>query len=110
MPFCTNLSDKEKKKFHEKVDRTSTKTKINDLMKASSDLIFIMEHENTLRNFFDKNKIMGFLDKYHRTWENLAFITAIAINILILGYYKRFYDKSGFNSLTEGLMFFLGIS
>jgi hypothetical protein len=110
MPFCGNLGDKQKLKFHEKVDRSSTSTKISDLMKQADDLIDIMIHENRLRDFFDKNRILGFLERRQRSLENLAFVTAIAINFMILVYYNSDFDKHILGGAPKIGIFVLGVT
>lgn len=109
MPFCANLSDKEQQKFHESVDRSSTSTKISDLMKQSNDLIDIMIHENRLRDFFDKNLILGFLDRKQRAIENFAFATAIAINFMIMAYYTTEFDRHLLGGAPKIAIFVLGV-
>ena len=109
MPFCSNLSDKEKQRFHEKVDRSSTSTKIGFLIKQSDDLIDILIHENRLRDFFDKNRLLGFLDRNQWALEYIAFAIAIAINFIILVYYSREFDQHILGGAPKITIFVLGI-
>ena len=60
LPLCKCLPKATKENFHEKVNRTSTKTKLAELMKVSKNLIKIMKHEERLRQIFQKQKIIGF--------------------------------------------------
>ena len=55
--------------FREKVDRTSTKTKIGSLIDQSTYFIKIMQHEEKLRKIFDKNKVLGIFCLNVKFWE-----------------------------------------
>ena len=48
-------------------------------------IIDICEHEEKLRIFFSKNKILAIFANYEKLWKDLAFIFTIVLNILIIG-------------------------
>lgn len=96
MPSCKSLSDKEKKKFQETVDRSSIKTKLNHLMKASDRIISIMEHEYNLRIFFERYKVFGYIDRWQKVWEASVFMLACILNLMIIFEYRIELDEVGF--------------
>lgn len=52
MPFCKELKDDIKEAFNENVVRTSTKSKLENLMKESDKIIKTMKHEERLRRLY----------------------------------------------------------
>jgi hypothetical protein len=46
-----------------------------------------MQHEELLRRLFAKSKLLEIFATNGKLWENLAFYTACAINIIILASY-----------------------
>jgi hypothetical protein len=57
LPMCINFPKSEKKKFHAKVIRNSTKAKLFDFMSESVKMIRLMQHEEILSVWFNKNKV-----------------------------------------------------
>ena len=84
MPFCKYLRDKDKEKFHNLVDRTSTKTKLNGLLIHSTGFIDVMLHENSLRETFNRYFILKFLDWSQPFWVFLSFFKKIRKNFRFL--------------------------
>lgn len=84
MPDEVNLD------FRENVTRTSTKTKLASLMGRSYYMIKVMKHEERLRLIFDKYKMLGYLAKNIKVWEQIAFLLAGIINIIVLFSYSVF--------------------
>lgn len=58
-------------------------------MSNSDEIINKMKHEETLRRLYVKNRLLGFLAKHNKLWENLAFYCAFAVNIIILISYQQ---------------------
>lgn len=80
--------------FRENVKRTSTKTKLASLMGHSFFMIKVMKHEERLRLMFDKYKMLGYLARNIKKWEQIAFIIACMINVIVLFSYSDFYVTS----------------
>ena len=59
LPMANSLPRNIKNEFHLKVDRSSTKTKLKDLMLWSNEFIKIMKHEERLKQTFKKNHFVG---------------------------------------------------
>jgi len=94
IPCCKHLAKDLKNEFNEKVNRSSTKRKLADLMKASDNLIQNMHHEEKLSLMFNKYKIIGLLGNHIKLWEHGVFIVAILLNAVILASYSdRFGDR-----------------
>ena len=91
LPLCFCLPEKVKKDFHESVDRTSTKTKIADLMDQSPLIIQKMRREEELLKKFNEYKLVGFIANRQRLWEFGAFYTNLFLNIIILSSYSVRY-------------------
>lgn len=103
LPFCSHLPDKTKKEFHEGVNRTSTKTKLNALMTESEQIIRVMKKEESLQKKFQKYKLIGFVSNYQSLWEYGAFYTNIFLNIIIISSYSNKYP----NRLNDPHIFFI---
>jgi hypothetical protein len=54
LPFTHMLPKEKKDEFHDKVDRSSTKSKIQTLVYESERLIEICIHEEKLKRFFSR--------------------------------------------------------
>ena len=50
-----------------------------------------MKHEDRLRIFFNKNKIVGFFATRGKLWEKFAFYTSILINLMIILSYSEYF-------------------
>lgn len=93
LPFCFCLPKKVKKDFHEDVNRSSTKTKIADLMKEAPQIILKMQREESLTKKFNKYKLIGFISNRQRLWEYGAFYTNLFLNIIIISSYSSKYSN-----------------
>lgn len=89
LPECANMPKTEKQEFHEKVNRTSVKTKVSGLLDESGYFINVMVHEQRLKNIFNKNKILGMIATYEKLWENLAFYINLTLNFIIIASYSQ---------------------
>lgn len=54
LPFTHKLPKEKKDEFHDLVDRSSTKSKVQGLVDESSRLIKVCIHEEKLKRFFDR--------------------------------------------------------
>lgn len=91
LPTTKFLPKSLKQDFHEKVNRDSTKTKINDLMQEKDLFIRTMIHEEKLNKLFNKNKLIDVIFNHEKLWKDLAFITNLTINfIIIVSYTEQF--------------------
>lgn len=59
LPYCHQLPKDLKTEFHDEVNRSSAKTKLNYLMTRSDSIIKTMKHEEYLRILFNINPIFG---------------------------------------------------
>lgn len=77
-----------KEEFHGSVIRDSTKTKIQCLMSWKKRFIKTMKHEEKLNKLFNKNKLIGLIFNHGKLWADLAFLTNLTINIIIVASYS----------------------
>lgn len=64
-------------------------------MNQADQNIKIMEHEERLRIFFSYNRILGIFANHGKLWEECAFYTTIAVNIIVcLSYSQYFMDET----------------
>ncbi|CAD8133483.1 unnamed protein product [Paramecium octaurelia] len=90
LPYCHQLPKDLKTEFHDEVNRSSAKTKLNYLMTKSDSIIKTMKHEEYLRILFNINPIFGAIASQGKLWELCLFLTTIAINLIILFSYSQF--------------------
>lgn len=88
-PVCSYLTTEAKVDFHNKVDRTSEKSKINYLVSISDEMIEDMQYEQKLR------KIYGYriMASQVSTCKVLVFALTLYLNFLILSSYSAFNDQ-----------------
>ncbi|CAD8131502.1 unnamed protein product [Paramecium pentaurelia] len=91
LPF-SKLNKDEKQSFQQTVDRSSAKSKVQDLMEKSPELIQIMRHEEEMNRFYKQYKIIGFFANYIQLWKDLAFYLTLIINIMIIGSFSHQSD------------------
>jgi len=91
LPITRFLPKTLKQDFHERVNRESTKTKINDLMADTNLFIRTMIHEEKLNKLFNTNKLIGLLFNHEKLWKDLAFITNLTINGIIIASYSEYF-------------------
>ena len=89
LPYCKYLSKDLKAEFQDTVNRTSTKTKVADLIQRSDELIKNMKHEEKMAHFLNHYKIFGLITNHVKLWEYSAFIIGVALNIIILASYSN---------------------
>ena len=90
-PFCHHLTKEVKANFNDEVDRSNVQSKVTGLVQSSEEVIRVMQHEEQLISFFNKNKIIGLFANHINLWENLAFFLSLAVNFIILSSYSGYY-------------------
>ena len=88
LPFCACLTNNEKGKFNEEVDRSSTNSKISSLLSAAYDIIEKIKYEEKLQIYFNKNLFLALFANYVKLWKDIAFILSVLINIFIICSYS----------------------
>lgn len=88
-PFCKALDKETKTNFQRNVKRVSAKAKVTSLMEESKELIKKMKHNYWLSSQLNKIKTITVLVQNIPLLRDVAFIMAIAINIMILVSYSR---------------------
>lgn len=94
LPITRFLPKSLKNDFHERVNRDSTKSKINDLMREKDSFIRTMIHEEKLNKIFNKNKYIAIIFNHEKLWKDLAFITNLVINGIIIASYSEFFPST----------------
>ncbi|KRX08878.1 MIR motif [Pseudocohnilembus persalinus] len=84
LPFSHFISQEQKRNFQDNVNRSTNKTKVEDLLAVSEDYIKQMKHQENLNHFFSHNPLLALLANYDKLWKDLAFLFTIIINIFIL--------------------------
>ncbi|CAD8132784.1 unnamed protein product [Paramecium pentaurelia] len=102
LPYTNNLPKEQKVEFHENVDRSSTKSKVQFLVQESERLIEICEHEEQLRRIFQRQKFLALFANYVKLWKDLAFLFTLLLNLFIIGSFAK--NDSG-NRLTDFRLF-----
>ena len=77
--------------FHDRVDRTSSKTKLTDLINECEIIIETMKHEERLRIFFKINPVLGILASNGKLWELCAFYTTVTINLMVCFSFSEYF-------------------
>ncbi|CAD8103545.1 unnamed protein product [Paramecium sonneborni] len=102
LPYTNNLPQEQKFEFHENVDRSSTKSKVQFLVQESERLIEICEHEEQLRRIFQRQKFLALFANYVKLWKDLAFLFTLLLNLFIIG---SFAENDSGNRLTDFRLF-----
>lgn len=89
------LPKENKVEFHEKVDHSSIRDKLVTLMTQADYMKNVMEHEEVLRNLFKRFKPVELIATHKSLWENMAFLTNIILNFLILVSFSEVAYKEG---------------
>ena len=97
MPFCKYLTEADRLRFHENVDRTSIKTKLNDLLSESENFYDVMMHENELRAIFNQYKLLKFLNYMGPSWVKLKKI--FLKNLGYVSFYKCYHKQYDYSYL-----------
>ena len=69
LPFCHKLPKDLKEKFHDEVNRKTTKSKLTALMNTTEEFKNTMIHEERLRILFNYNPLLGFFADNGKLWE-----------------------------------------
>lgn len=91
LPYTQKLPKEIKIEFHDKVDRSSTKSKVQNLINESDRLIEICKHEETLKRFFNQQKFIAIFANYVKLWKDLAYIFTLLLNLFIIGSFSNRY-------------------
>ncbi|CAD8068825.1 unnamed protein product [Paramecium sonneborni] len=102
LPYTHNLPKEQKLEFHENVDRSSTKSKVQFLVQESERLIEICEHEEQLRRIFQRQKFLALFANYVKLWKDLAFLFTLLLNLFIIGSFAQ--NEEG-NRITDFRLF-----
>lgn len=88
-PECHHLTPDSKESFHENVDRSSDKAKVQYIVQKADEMLEEMQHEFRLSKFYNKYKFISFFTSNVTVWKELAFTMTLLLNFLIIGsYYK----------------------
>lgn len=101
-PECHYLTKENKDKFHNSVERSSDKAKVQYLLHKSSDMIEEMQHEFRLNKFFSKYKMISFFTSRVTVWKEIAFTSTLILNFFII---SSFYEDSSGNRLKPVLFY-----
>lgn len=93
LPFVKFLPKEKKSEFHQSVDRTNVKTKVQGLVEHFEQLIDVCKHEERLSIFFSKNQFVAIFANYVKLWKDIAFILSIVLNIFILMSYSSVFGS-----------------
>ena len=95
-PESLFLSEEIKANFHESVDRTSEKTKLQYLQESNVDLMQHLKVLQRLDNFFRKYPMMSIITSNVRLYYSLGFVVTIFLNAMLLASYTSPYDNGNF--------------
>lgn len=92
-PECHHLTPDSKDLFHNTVDRSSDKAKIQFLIQKAPEMIEEMQHEFRLSKFYNKYKLVSFLTSHVTVWKEVAFFATLIQNFFIIASYYE--NESG---------------
>ncbi|EGR30656.1 mir domain protein [Ichthyophthirius multifiliis] len=101
LPFCFMMKDKFKEEFNNKLDRSSNKQKLKDLIYQADTLIRVIKCEEKIRRIIQKRYTIGFIISNHILWERISFYITIAINIIIIASYSEYYIDNQYEIYTK---------
>ena len=101
-PECHHLTKESKDAFHNNVERSSDKAKIQFLMQKAMEMIEEMQHEFRLTKFFNKYKLVSFFTSRVTVWKEIAFTTTLILNFFIIASY---YENDT-HSRVEPVLFY----
>lgn len=84
MPYCTYLSEEEKRDFYNNLPTDRDKEKIDSLINDSIDLIRKMKIEYQFKKFFINYYFMGAFVYYTELWKTFSFYTILILNMMNL--------------------------
>ena len=95
-PESLYLTPEIKSEFHDSVDRTSEKSKLQYLQLASRELFLEIKNEQRLDEFFTKYPIVSLITSNVRLWYTVGFLATLLLNIMLLNSYTSPFDSGNF--------------
>ena len=89
-PEVKGLSEEIKEQFHLEVDRSSDQSKLKSLVDSAELTIEKMQHEHSLKKFFDRNKVISAIASNVSLWRELAFLMTLCLNFILIFSYSRY--------------------
>lgn len=118
MPYCTYLSEEEKRDFYNNLPTERDKEKIDSLINDSIDLIRKMKIEYQFKKFFINYSFVAAFVYYTELWKTFSFYTILILNAMNLYSFHavdgndRMESPKLFNMLstetTQGIYGFFG--
>lgn len=93
-PFCFSLDKEAKTKFNQGASRISVKAKVTSLLLESDDLIKSMKLNYQLNLWLQNFKLLAVLVANIDLLRDIAFLLALAINLMVLLSFKRVNDDA----------------
>jgi len=84
LPYMSELPKETKVEFNNKVNRSSPKTKVGDLVQHADHIIEVCKHELRLKLFFSRNKLIAIFANFVNLWKDLAFILVHKVFLLLI--------------------------
>lgn len=84
MPYCTYISEEEKRDFYNVLPTDRDKEKIEVLVTNSTDLIRRMRIEYEFKKFFVNYPLIGPFVYYTELWKTFAFYSILILNVMNL--------------------------
>lgn len=91
-PESLHLTEEIKADFHNAVDRSSEKSKLQYLQMAIPDLKLEIKNEQTLEKFFSKYPLVSLISSNVRLYYNIGFLVTIWLNIMLILSYHSPYE------------------
>lgn len=96
MPYCTYLSEEEKREFYIALPTDRDKEKIDSLITQSKDMTRRMKIEYHFKKFFVNYPFIGAFVYYTELWQTISFYIIIILNFMNL---YSFTGKDGLDRL-----------
>ena len=93
MPYCTYLSEEEKRDFYNNLPTDRDKEKIDSLINDSIDLIRKMKIEYQFKKFFINYSLVGAFVYYTELWKTFSFYTILVLNLMNLYSFHAINDN-----------------
>ena len=84
LPFCKLLPKEVKNEFHENVNRTNVKTKVQELLSKRNQFIETAKYELKLQKRFEQSIVINIFAKHIKIWKTLCFYCTLLLNFIIL--------------------------
>lgn len=88
-PFCFSLDQETKTKFNEEANRISVKAKVTSLLQESDLLVKKMKLNYQLSIWLNKIKVLAVIVANIGLLRDIAFLLALAINIMVLVFIQK---------------------